>query len=166
MTDEALRQALEDSISETLDAMFFTSCLGPAEDRAVADLEAAARVTFQGKPSGRLTVRMAGGAARAIAAGFLGEDEETVPEERVGDVLRELTNMICGFVLSRVECAEEFRLDEPKLVDAASCGIAPEQASEPPAAPGAPRRRMVHAVETGAGALEASLEMEGRICPP
>jgi CheY-specific phosphatase CheX len=156
MTESALQKALADSISETLDAMFFTSCLEAAGARPGHELELAARVGFEGRQPGSLTVRMAAGAARAIAAAFLGEDEAAVSERQIADVLCELTNMICGFVLSRVECAEEFRLGEPRL--------APAGALEAPDTAG--RTVAAYAVETGAGALEAVLEMEGRICPP
>jgi CheY-specific phosphatase CheX len=168
VTDTALRRALEDSILETLDAMFFTACLEAPEAQegggSVAGPEMAARVAFAGRPSGRLTVRMAESAARAIAAGFLGEEENAISERQIGDVLCELANMICGFVLSRVECAEEFRLGEPRLLAGAR-----EDASESAPAPSesAARERrdaVVHAVNTGAGVLTASLEMEG--CPP
>jgi len=149
MTEAALRKALADSIVETLDAMFFTSCLGEPDPEG-APPEMASQVSFEGTRPGRLTVRMTARAARSIAANFLGEDEDDVSDRQIGDVLCELANMICGFVLSRVEGAEELRLGAPRIVETAG------------PAPGA----VTHAVETGCGVLEAALEMEDRICPP
>lgn len=149
MSEASLRKALADSIVETLDTMFFTSCLGEP-DAEGAPPEIAAQVPFEGTPAGRLTVRMTARAARSITANFLGEEEDAVSDRQIGDVLCELSNMICGFVLSRVEGAEEFRLGAPRLVETGG------------PAPGA----VVHAVETGCGVLEAVLEMEERICPP
>jgi hypothetical protein len=137
---------------ETLDAMFFTSCLGAAAAERAGEPELAAQVAVEGRTRGRLTLRMAAPAARSIAANFLGEEEDAVTERQVGDVLCELANMICGFVLSRVEGAEEFRLGAPRMLE-----------------PGGfewPRGAIAHAVETGAGALEAVLEMDGGTCPP
>jgi CheY-specific phosphatase CheX len=151
MTDASLRKALADSIVETLDAMFFTSCLGEPDAEGTPP-EIAAQVAFEGTPPGRLTVRVTARAARSIAANFLGEGENEVSGRQIGDVLCELANMICGFVLSRAEGAEEFRLGEPRIVETA--GTAPSQGA------------IVHAVETGCGALEAALEMGDRICPP
>jgi CheY-specific phosphatase CheX len=152
MTEAELRRVLEDSVRETLDAMFFTACLGAPEPGVAPLPEMAAQVVFEGSPSGRLTLRMAAGAARSLAANFLGEEEEAVSERQVGDVLCELANMVCGFVLSRVESAAEFRLGAPRVLEP---GVADRR-------PGA----IVHAVETGAGVLEAVLEMEDPICPP
>jgi CheY-specific phosphatase CheX len=152
MTEAALRKALADSIEETLDAMFFTACLGPPEGVGAPQPELAAQVAFEGRPAGRLTLRTTARAARSIAANFLGEEEDAVTARQVGDVLCELANMICGFVLSRVEGAEEFRLGEPRMVESGG--------------PDRPPGGVAHAVETGCGALEAALEMEDPICPP
>ena len=149
MSEAALRKALADSIVETLDAMFFTSCIGDPDPEG-APPGMAAQVPFEGSRPGRLTVRMTARAARSIAANFLGEDEDAVSDRQIGDVLCELANMICGFVLSRVEGAAELRLGAPRIVEP---GV-------PPAA------AIVHAVETGCGVLEAALEMGDRICPP
>src|SRR5271165_4920371 len=76
----------------------------------------AARLTFQGEPPGSLMLRLTPGAARRISADFLGFDEEEVSEVQTADVVRELANMICGSLLSRVESATAFRLGEPRIV--------------------------------------------------
>ena len=152
MTEEALRMALAESIAQTLDTMFFTACRQATAAAGESGERLAARVAFAGKPSGRLTVRIEPGAARAIAAGFLGEEEGEVTARQTGDVLCELANMICGFVLSRVESEDEFRLGEPRLEEPGADACA-ERAAGPGAA--------VYAVETGFGVLTAELEMEG-----
>jgi CheY-specific phosphatase CheX len=145
----ALQKALADSIEEILDAMFFTACGGAPE---AARMELAAEVAFEGSAAGRLTVRVAVAAARPIAANFLGEEEDAITERQVSEVVCELANMICGSLLSRVEGAGEFRLGTPRMLE--------------PDGLGGPRGGIVHAVETGRGALEAVLEMEEAICPP
>jgi CheY-specific phosphatase CheX len=147
-----LQKVLADSIAETLDAMFFTACLTAPEAEPAPQPQLAAQVAFEGNPPGRLTLRMPALAARSLAANFLGEEENDLSERQVGDVLCELANMICGFVLSRVEGAAEFRLGAPRMVESGELDR--------------PRGGVAHAVETGCGVLEASLEMEDPICPP
>lgn len=153
MTEAALRKALEDSIVETLDTMFFTACLGSPDIDGAPEAQMAAQVAFEGRPPGRLTLRVAARAARCVAANFLGEEEDALSERQIGDVLCELANMICGFVLSRVEGADGFRLGTPRMLETGEGADRPEGA-------------IVHAAETGCGALEAALEMEGHLCPP
>ena len=152
MTEGDRRRALAESIVQTLDAMFFTSCLGEPEARVAPRFELAAQVAFDGRPPGRLTLRVDQAAARSIAAGFLGEEEDAISERQVSDVVCEMANVICGAALSRIEGAEEFRLGAPRMVE--------------PAAADARRGGVAHAVETGRGVLEAALEMEELVCPP
>src|ERR1039458_10397314 len=112
-----LQEVLADSIAETLDAMFFTACLTAPEAEPAPQPQLAAQVAFEGNPPGRLTLRMPALAAPFLAANFLGEEENDLSERQVGDVLCELANMICGFVLSRAEGAAEFRLGAPRMVE-------------------------------------------------
>ena len=100
--------------------MFFVQALGNAP---VSELpgpappgEIAARLTFQGEPPGSLTMRVTAGAARSIAADFLGEEQETVSDQQTAEVVCELANMICGSLLSRVEGATTFNLEAPRIV--------------------------------------------------
>lgn len=123
MTETVIRQALRDSVNEVLERMFFVEtqgecadpeCAEPAGD-APAD-EIAAALTFQGEPPGALLLRLTSGAARQIAADFLGIDEAEVSDVQTSEVVRELANMICGSVLSRVESAAAFHLAAPRIV--------------------------------------------------
>ena len=114
---EVLRQALRQAVDEVLDKMFFVCPLGEAEpDPEDAAPAIAARLTFEGEPSGSMTLRLTWQAAHAIAADFLGEDEESLTEQRTGEVVREMANMICGSVLSQVEGATAFHLAEPRIL--------------------------------------------------
>jgi CheY-specific phosphatase CheX len=151
MIETELRQALAQAIAETLEKMFFVSWLDEPAAGATSQREFAARLEFEGSPSGRLTLRIAAPAARSIAADFLGETELAPSERRVEEVICELANMICGSVLSRVENARDFRLGAPRLIP--SAGLV--------RAPGA----VAHAVETGGGLIEAVLEMDNLACP-
>jgi CheY-specific phosphatase CheX len=115
-----VREALRDSVNEVLEKMFFVEALGESPDSAPDGTEPAAeiaaRLTFDGEPSGSLTLRLTSAAARPIAADFLGTDVETVSDRQVEEVVCELANMICGSVLSRVESATIFNLAAPQIV--------------------------------------------------
>lgn len=120
MTETIVRQALRDSVDDVLEKMFFLQTLGespdPEPDGSTAIDELAVRVAFQGEPSGSLVLRLTPVAARQIAADFLGAEEAEVSDLRTVEVVRELANMICGSVLSRVESATTFRLGAPEIV--------------------------------------------------
>jgi CheY-specific phosphatase CheX len=120
VSESIMRLALKHSVNDVLEKMFFVQTLGelpcskpPGFDPAQ---EIAARLTFEGEPAGILLIRLTSGAARQIAADFLGADEEEVSDLRVSEVVCELANMICGSVLSRVESTTVFRLSTPQIV--------------------------------------------------
>jgi hypothetical protein len=113
---DALVGALLDSCSEqVLETMFFT----PVLDRAAPEdgfgrERVAVNLVFRGKPSGAFEVDVDPGAARALAAGFLGIEEAEVVDAQVDQVLAEFTNMTCGSALSSLGRVEYFNLDTPE----------------------------------------------------
>lgn len=121
MTESSIRRALRDSVIEILEKMFFAAALDesavPEPDPSATADEIAVRLTFRGEPPGSLTLRLTRVAARQIAADFLGIDEVGVSDLQTAEVVRELANMICGSVLSRVESATAFHLSEPRMVE-------------------------------------------------
>ncbi len=120
MIDTVIRQALRDSVNEVLEKMFFVQTLGEFSDLEVAghppEDEMAARLDFQGEPAGSLRLRLTSVAAKQIAADFLGIDAADVSDLQVSEVIRELANMTCGSVLSRVESSTAFNLSAPQIV--------------------------------------------------
>lgn len=107
-------EILFSAAQQTLETMFFASIMGdretPPEEPAVG-----VRVSFHGSPSGALGLSLTSGAARAMAGNFLGaEDEEALSEAQIGEVLRELANMICGAVLSQIESGSTFDIHPPE----------------------------------------------------
>jgi CheY-specific phosphatase CheX len=107
-----LQQIFVESASEVLETMFFT---GVVEEDSSEDETAmvSAELTFHGSPSGKFGVRVPLTTGRSIASNFLGLDE--VSDEQVGEVVCELTNMICGSVLSRMEAGARFELMHPEV---------------------------------------------------
>jgi len=129
--------------------MFFIQGLeGP--ESAASETRVVARLTFEGNPSGSLSLSVTGAAARSIAADFLGEDEPELSEQQIGEVICELANMICGSVLSRVESNTIFRLGAPRLL---------EESETESVSPGA-TDSTIHAVEISNGALVVMVNTE------
>ena len=150
-------------MEEVLEKMFFIQCLGEPRE-FVSESEVVAYLTFEGDPSGSLTLRVTAGAARSVAADFLAAEEPDLSEQQIGDVICELANMICGSVLSRVESATTFRLASPRIVAFESdpqdlAGGASEPEASPTLASDA-RSSAVRAVDIGSGRMVVSINQE------
>ena len=117
MTGTEVLDALAGAISEVLETMFFEEVVG---DAPVPSEGLAARVAFNGAPSGVFTLAADRRAARSLAASFLALENSEVTELQMGEVIREMTNMICGSVLSRLEPQAALELRAPELVPPAS----------------------------------------------
>ena len=116
MIEIALHEALRDSVDEVLEKMFFAETLGEAPDAGPVADDIAVEVPFEGEVPGLMCLHVTAAAAREIAADFLGIEAAEISWTQVSEVVRELANMICGSVLSRVESAVVFRLDIPRIV--------------------------------------------------
>jgi CheY-specific phosphatase CheX len=118
MTELVKTEVLLEAAQQVLETMFFTSVMGdrdaPPESPCVD-----ARVAFHGAPSGVFGIRLSAPAARTITGNFLGaEDESEVTEAQIGEVVCEMTNMLCGAVLSKVESESTFDIAKPELAPA------------------------------------------------
>ena len=118
MSEMLLRAILQTAVDEVLEKMFFLGTLQELGEPGGEELTA--HMSFDGNPSGSMTLRIVSRAARSIAADFLGEDECGIGEQQMGEVVCELTNMVCGSLLSKVEPNTTFRLNSPTLTDAHS----------------------------------------------
>ncbi len=129
MMSTKIHGALQEAVHEVLETMFFVREL---EDRPGDGSETppdlAAALEFEGKPSGRLTLTLAGHAARAVAADFLGAEEDELSDLQVEEVACELANMVCGSVLSRTESDTRFRLAAPQILRVPTLVFPPEEA--------------------------------------
>jgi hypothetical protein len=113
---EAAGDALAAAAGKAFEEMFFS----PVEDHldrlpeGETDLISAA-VAFRGELSGifRLTISTWG--ARRIAAAFLAADAPSLSSERIGEVVCELSNIICGCTLSHIAADALFELLSPRL---------------------------------------------------
>lgn len=121
MQQADLVRVLQISTEEVLETMFFTSLVEegmPGDSAAtepVTTPSVSSSLNFRGTPSGVFQVDLALPAAQSLAANFVG-DEEPLSETKVGEVVCELANMLCGSVLSRVGSESSFDLSHPELV--------------------------------------------------
>jgi CheY-specific phosphatase CheX len=111
MPEIDFQQIFLEAASEVLETMFFAGVEErPATDEGVPQV--AAELGFHGSPSGRFGVQVSFETGREIAANFLGLDEAT--DAQVAEVVCELSNMLCGSVLSRIEAGARFELLHPE----------------------------------------------------
>ena len=113
-----------DCCSDVLDSMYFTTVLetshpGPSDGPdapAFSPSEFAFTLRFEGEIRGSFGLHLAENTARTLAANFLGEDDSTLTPQDVSEVVGELTNMLCGSVVSRIEGRSKFALSHPEPV--------------------------------------------------
>jgi CheY-specific phosphatase CheX len=110
-----LQQIFLESASEVLESMFFAGLSEGEDCPQGSGALLSTKLTFHGNPSGRFGIQTAHSTGLVIAASSLGLDETEVTEAQVAEVVCELTNMICGSVLSRVEAGARFELVQPKI---------------------------------------------------
>jgi hypothetical protein len=104
---------LRDAACEVLETMFYATPLEEPEPQTAPSPRTSAWLEFHGPHSGRFGVCAADAAARGLAEGFLGAEEEPGPVA-VAEVLAELANMICGSLLARVEPEARYELCHPR----------------------------------------------------
>jgi CheY-specific phosphatase CheX len=105
---------LVSAATEVLESMCFISVVESSDESVTEDdTWIAARLQFQGWLSGDFGLRTPLATARIIASNFLGEDEADLNTLQVIEVLCELSNMICGSFLNRLEGKGAYDLSHP-----------------------------------------------------
>ncbi|MEO8127240.1 MAG: chemotaxis protein CheX [Bryobacteraceae bacterium] len=139
-----LETMLEAATSDTLETMCFFGVLGPLEEMPAGEERISTRLTFQGDANGAFHTTLDMSAASGIAANFLGEEAEDLSRSRIEAVICELSNVICGSVLSHYKRQGHFELSTPEITS--------QEGSQPA---GAIRR--VFELESGSIALAMDL---------
>lgn len=112
-----LDQALAEAAEEVLSTMFFTMLDSPP-DSAEGVPCTRVNIEFRGHWTGALSLCSSAEASAEMATNFLGLDGQDAPaSEEQEAVAKELANMICGAVLSRLNSTEVFQLLSPELTD-------------------------------------------------
>jgi hypothetical protein len=118
MTTQTMDEVLREAVHEVMEKMFFLDVGDDGEEHPADAPAAAAEVRFRGEHNGEFRLEIDIVAARPAAADFLGVDVSELTADQVDEVVLELSNMVCGAVLSRVESGSLFRLDKPRMVEA------------------------------------------------
>jgi CheY-specific phosphatase CheX len=120
---KSLSAALEGSISQVLETMFFT-CVSTTgqDDRPQAAPELAsgparfgAHVRFSGQSEGEFAFSLDTTSLLPVAMDFLGRDDPPASDQEFGSIVCEMGNMFCGSLLSRLESDSVFHLAPPCL---------------------------------------------------
>lgn len=113
-----LTKQLTMAATEVLETMFFASveipeaeAADPPGDRIGASLD------FHGACTGRLVLTLERAAAQELASSFLGGFGKAGPGEDIQSVLGELTNMVCGAMLSHLDRNSIFYLATPMQLE-------------------------------------------------
>lgn len=106
---------LAPSCEDVLDSMYFTSVLDVERAAAMPfdPADHAFSLQFKGDLCGEFGISCQPATARTLAANFLGEDEESIAPTDTAEVIGELTNMLCGSILSRTGSPNPFALSHP-----------------------------------------------------
>ena len=115
--DPSIAPLCIESVEDVLSAMFFDGLAAPVRVAHAMPPEALlAHVSFHGTISGNVDLAITSGAAHALTRNFLGwPDDRSVDREAAGPVVKELANICCGSLLSRIEPEGRFDIDAPEL---------------------------------------------------
>lgn len=109
--------SLMNASSTALETMFFTSILEPVPADSASRVDMSYKLSFQGDQQGEFALGISNASAVSVAANFLGVEPEEVSDDEAQDVMRELTNMIAGSLLSSLESKNTFSLSHPERDD-------------------------------------------------
>jgi len=101
--------------AEVLETMFFTEAEPAACEHAWVRAAQTARIRFSGSHHGEMLLGVSEEAADPIAASFLGLEPAELTDAQRGQVIQELTNILCGAVLSRLWPESTLALSSPEL---------------------------------------------------
>jgi hypothetical protein len=101
--------------SEVLEAMFFTEAEPTACEHAWLDTARCAQIRFGGSHFGEMLLGVSAEAGEPMGASFLGLDPMELTDAQRGQVIQELSNILCGAILSKLWPESKLALSSPKL---------------------------------------------------
>ena len=108
-------QTMQEVAAQVLETMFFTEAeIAPCE-HAWLEIAPCARVRFEGSHFGEMQLGVSAEATDPIAASFLGLDPVELTDAQRGQVIQELSNILCGAMLSQLWPESKLALDTPEL---------------------------------------------------
>lgn len=118
MIEYSVYRLLSETAHEALGTMFFAEpdTISSSAARPGGDLVSCS-LTFRGAPCGRFNALVSAPLAHSLAANFFGVEADChLAPGQVLEMIGELTNIICGAVLSELECSSNFDLSTPAPV--------------------------------------------------
>jgi chemotaxis protein CheY-P-specific phosphatase CheC len=113
---------MKQAISSVLETMFFLP-IQTVEGNGLLDrwrtenqAVTQAVIQFTGPVTGSFFLLVPSNMAKEVAANFLGLEEKEVGRDQEEDTVREALNMIGGYVLSRIDKADDFQLGIPEIL--------------------------------------------------
>lgn len=103
--------------SEVLETMFFADAVEAGCSHEWLGSAVSDRIAFEGSHSGELRLCVSSEAADGLACAFLGVEPLEVTELLRGQVILELTNILCGAILSHVWPESKLALRPPECVE-------------------------------------------------
>jgi len=113
--DPAAAETAARVAAEVMETMFFTEAVAADCDHDWLEPACAARVRFEGSHWGEMLLALSAEAADPIAASFLGLDPEELTDAQRGQVIQELSNILCGALLSQLWPESTLALSSPEL---------------------------------------------------
>ncbi len=115
--EPAACDTMQQGTAEVLETMFFTEAEPVACDHAWLTAAPCARIRFEGSHLGEMLLGVSNEAVNPIGASFLGLDPEELTDTQRGQVVQELSNILCGAMLSRLWPESKLALGSPELLD-------------------------------------------------
>jgi hypothetical protein len=110
-----LDDCLQKAATETFEMMCF-SAAEPVSGEGIGTKEmTGTQILFDGDAAGVLCLAIESGTARLLAANFYGQDPLSLHGSQVEAVIAELTNVVCGGMLSLFAPDGSFSLSAPEL---------------------------------------------------
>jgi hypothetical protein len=113
--EPAASDTMRQVAAEVLETMFFTEAEPVGCEHAWLDSAPCARIRFEGSHFGEMLLGVSAEAADPIAASFLGLDPMELIDAQRGQVIQELSNILCGAILSHLWPESKLALSSPEL---------------------------------------------------
>jgi CheY-specific phosphatase CheX len=114
--EPAAADTIQRVAAEVLETMFFTEAELAVCEHAWLDAAPCARVRFEGSHLGEMLLAVSAEAADPVAAAFLGLDPMEVTDAQRGQMIQELTNILCGAMLSKLWPESRLAIGSPELM--------------------------------------------------
>jgi len=108
-------QVLQHVAAQVLETMFFTEAELTACEHAWLEAGSSARIGFEGSHFGEMLFGLSAEAVDPIAASFLGLDPAELTAAQRGQVIQELTNILCGAMVSHLWPESRLSIASPEL---------------------------------------------------